>query len=377
LLCTRLCILTCIDTFSRSVIVIPKLHTGSELTINYGDWDFNPKKEYKRPKRTPEWLAENGWCIDHLEVVKSTLPGVGRGAFVKRNLPAGTMVAPAPLQVFKDRKVFQSTNPEQLYVNYCMQPRNSKMLVYPYGPGVNLINHASKQPANVHLQWSTNYMHKKELLDMDYDEFWENVNPGSLVLEVVASRDLVAGEELFLDYGPEWEAAWVQHVAKWEPLPDAQSYVYPEDMDETAALRTVKEQETEPYPSNLITMCFTPEWDRKKHKHVEWYDPEWDWAQGMVFCNILDRQLGADGNDEYTVSLNFFDVDVSEPLVDEEIAFDQSVPLEDLSIDTKVPRRAIRWIEKPYLDDEHLPNAFRHPIGLPDNLVPDAWRTAV
>jgi hypothetical protein len=220
-------------------------------------------------------------------------------------------------------------------------------------------------------------MHKKELLDMDYEEFWKNVNPGSLVLEVVASRDLVAGEELFLDYGPEWEAAWEQHVAKWEPLPNAQSYVYPEDMDETEVLRTVKEQESEPYPKNLITMCLTPEWDRKKNKHVEWYQPEWDWAQGLVFCNILDRQTGDDGNDIYTVSLNFFDVDVSEPLVEEEIAYDPNVPMEELFIDTGVPRRAIRWIEKPYLDDEHLPNAFRHPIGLPDNLVPVAWRTVV
>jgi hypothetical protein len=98
------------------------------LTINYGDWDFDPKKEYKRPKRTREWLAENGWCVDHLEVKQSTIEGAGRGAFVKRNLPAGTTVAPAPLQVFKDRKVFQATYPEQLYVNYCLQPRNSKML---------------------------------------------------------------------------------------------------------------------------------------------------------------------------------------------------------------------------------------------------------
>jgi hypothetical protein len=104
-------------------------YIGSELTINYGDWDFDKnKKEYKRPSRTPEWLQEHGWCIDHIEVKQSTIKGAGRGAFVKRNLPAGTLVAPAPLQVFKDRKVFQNTHPEQLYVNYCLQPRDSTML---------------------------------------------------------------------------------------------------------------------------------------------------------------------------------------------------------------------------------------------------------
>jgi hypothetical protein len=63
--------------------------------------------------------------------------------------------------------------------------------VYPYGPGVNLINHSS-QP-NVHLQWSTHKLHHGEFLEMEYDEFWENVWPGSLIMEVVASRDLQAG----------------------------------------------------------------------------------------------------------------------------------------------------------------------------------------
>ena len=145
-------------------------------------------------------------------------------------------------------------------------------------------------------------------------------------------------------------------------------------MDETETLRTYEEQKTQPYPTNLITMCFTPEWERENVTHVEWYEPEWDWSQGLVFCNILERTMGDDGNYEYTVSLNFFDVDVSEPLIDEEIAHDPSVPYEDLLIDTRVPRRAIRWVEKPYLDDEHLSNAFRHPILLPDDLVPDAWR---
>ena len=46
-----------------------------------------------------------------------------------------------------------------------------------------------------------------------------------------------------------------------------------------------------------------------------------------------------------------------------------------LQVDFKVPRRAIRWSEKHYMDDEHLENAFRHPIGFPADLVPQAWQT--
>jgi hypothetical protein len=93
------------------------------------DWDFEEGQTYlHKPSRTPEWLAENGWCIDHVDIKQSTIDGAGRGLFVKRNLGVGTVLAPAPLQIFKDRKIFQKTQPEQLYVNYCLQAANSKML---------------------------------------------------------------------------------------------------------------------------------------------------------------------------------------------------------------------------------------------------------
>jgi hypothetical protein len=368
--------------------------TGSELTVNYGNWkgfDKDKTTEYKRPRRTPAWLAEHGWCIDHVEIKQSTIAGAGRGLFVKRNLVAGSMVAPAPLQAFQDRRVFAYTNPEQLYVNYCLQPRNSTMMFYPYGPGVNLINHYAHAAAgsssavnhasrrgspNVGWRWSQNPLHKTALLDMNYDDFWDAVKPGHLILEIYALRDLVAGEELLLDYGREWQAAWEQHVANWLPATTTTTaHVYPEDMDDTEVLRTVKEQETDPYPDNLITMCLTPDKRRKTVKHMEWSEPTYttSWSHAMVFCHILDRSMNAaNGMEEYTVSLL---KPAKNTILDPAAyVFDPTVPMEDLYIDTKVPRRAIRWIEKPYMDDEHLPNAFRHPIGLPDDLVPIAWR---
>lgn len=306
-----------------------------------------------------------------MEIKQSTIPGAGRGAFVKRNLPAGAMVAPVPLQAFEDRRVFQTTKPEQLYVNYCYQPAGSNIMFYGYGPGVNLINHSSQQP-NVRLQWSTNYLHKKELLDMDYQEFWDSVKPGALVMEVIALRDLVAGEELLMDYGSEWESAWNDHVKNWTPAVGADSYVYPEEMDDTTPLRTVQEQETDPYPYNLITMCMTGDKKRKYNNHQEWSETTHSWSHAMAFCHILDRKLGTDGQDEYTVSLVF--AKKNTPLEPQDYVYDKSVPIKDLYVDTKVPRRAIRWIEKPYLDDEHLANAFRHTVGLPDDLIPEAWK---
>ena len=69
-----------------------------------------------------------------------------------------------------------------------------------YGPASGVVNH-SKKLANVRYQWSSHPMHRADLLDMSYRQFWENVYPGALILELVALRDLHPGEELFMDYG--------------------------------------------------------------------------------------------------------------------------------------------------------------------------------
>ena len=93
----------------------------------------------------------------------------------------------------------------------------------------------------------------------------------------------------------------------------------------------------------------------------------WAWWETMIYCHILDRQMGENGNYVYTVSLIYS----NNP---EDMEYDSSIPLKKQYIDYKVPRRAIRFLEKPYMDDEHLLSAFRHPIGFPDHLVPEAWK---
>lgn len=280
----------------------------------------------------------------------------------------GAVVAPAPLQSFPDRKAFSdAAGREQLIVNYCLQPKHSKMLFFPYGQGVGLINHSTRP--NVALQWSKNPLHHADWVNMSLDDYWTVSKPGGIILEVVALRPIAAGEELFMDYGSDWQAAWDKHVAAWSPVGGAGSYVYPAEMDETAVLRTVQEQETDPYPDNLITVCQTPDWSsRGEDRTTEWYDSGWFWWQGMTYCHILDREMGDDGKPYYSVSLVFHSFG-------KYLDYNPQTPRSQMYIDTKVPRRAIRFVERPYMDDEHLLQAFRHPIEFPEELVPDAWKT--
>jgi hypothetical protein len=43
---------------------------------------------------------------------------------------------------------------------------------------------------------------------------------------------------------------------------------------------------------------------------------------------------------------------------------------------TRVPRHTIAFSDRPYTTDMHLPNAFRHPMMIPDDIFPEAWRNA-
>jgi hypothetical protein len=344
---------------------------GSELTVYYGDFAFDPNKSYVKPQRDPKWLAEHGWCIDNIEIRPATDPSMGRGAFVKRAMEFGQVVAPAPMQLFPDRSVFQDTIPEQLFINYCFQPRNSNMVLYPYGQGVNLINH-SRQHANVFLRWSSKSTNHLSWLDMSVDQLFRLAKPGGLILEVVALRPIAAGEELFLDYGEEWEDAWNEHISNWRPVSGADKYVYPAEMDESVQLLTMAEQKAQPYADNLITMCVVSDKRRaSKNEPIVWREPDRDWWRSLAFCHILDREMGPSGEYVYIISAL---LDYRTYRKETTLEYNENIPLEQLYIETGVPRRAIRFVEKPYKDDEHLLNAFRHPIGFPDELTPDAWK---
>jgi len=320
----------------------------------------------------------------------------------------------------KDVAVKEVVEEEQLFVNYCFQPKNSTMLLFPYGQGVNLINHAAGRRSsngdirfgnlnsflkggeadagdrnamnepNVYLRWSEHQMHHSTWLDFkDVNEFWKHAKPGGLILEVVALRGISAGEELFVDYGAEWEEAWREHVDAWKPPPPASSasdggggdYKYPAEMDETAPLRTIKEQlDGDPYPSNLITTCVTPDWSHRHYetgRNISWYEPEEGgspWWQLTTYCHILERIPAPNGDYLYTVQLLWKNDDLE--LRPELLQVGSDHPRRAMRryIDHGVPRRAIRFVERPYKDDEHLPNAFRHPISFPDELVPEIWR---
>jgi hypothetical protein len=188
-------------------------------------------------------------------------------------LAKGDMVAPVPvLQLHrKHMEIYDSEDIEhedaevrrvgsQLLLNYCFGHNETNLLLYPYSPVVNYINHNATD-YNAKLRWSSDLPnHNSEWLKQSPNELIRKGHAG-LIMELVATRDIDIGEEILISYGDSWDRAWDDHVKQWEPQGyddehDAR-YVSAAQLNQRVEwLRTMEEEENDPYPDNVNTGCF-------------------------------------------------------------------------------------------------------------------------
>ena len=348
---------------SRVLFGIPKTWPDVQQATQVTLTEFH-RSRHTRPL---EWLEQNGICGDHLVHGVSDIPQAGRGAFARVDLPVGSVVAPFPLIHLPDKTrldIYNSPNetqPKQLLLNYCMGHPDTTLLLCPYGTSIGLINH-NQTLANTMLRWAdpSKSNHIPEWLNKTVNEL-EPIESAGLAMELVALRDIHVGEEILLDYGDLWEEAWKTHVQKWTPLPGAAQYRSAEQVNaDTAVVRTVFEEMVDTtYPMNVEIRCYDvflreSVWRRKKLKLGELDSFMKNEAGRRAPCDVMRREQDEDGQIWY-----------------------HAIRHTDKKRFTRVPREAIVFVDKPYTSDLHLTNAFREPMGIPDELLPDAWRNAV
>jgi len=335
-------------------------------------------------KRDLDWLKTEGFCVDNLVAGASKIPYAGRGAFARRTLKKGETIAPVPLLHIPDKamvdmhelqedeeKMYRKSTDvvdQQLFLNYCLGHPESSMLFFPTGGIIPLINHDSKK-ANAKLVWSKRSEHqnqwfKKKPEELAAEEF---VYTG-LLMELVATRDIKEGEEVLLDYQAEWQAAWDAHVKDWEskvasgeiksewPL---RSLDLNEEYRNNKPYKTEAELEKDSYPENVSTFCFMAvksEPGDNDETPKPWTEP----PKGSVYttdhlypCKVKDRKEIEGGSYNYTV-----------------------VSGKELPVTVKdVPQQAITFLDDPETGDQFFKGAFRHSIGIPDDVFPKGpWR---
>ncbi len=341
----------------------------------------------KNATRDVKWLQEHGTCIDHIVHRPSTIQGAGEGAFAKRTLPKGTIITGSPLltipsegflDMYDDETTEDDDDEEednqyrapftkQILYNYCLGHPESTLLFFPYAAvGVQYINHNSSL-ANVKIQWANHgkLRHNARLLKLSSEEIYSSVWNPSLGIEYVALTDIAEGEELFLDYGEEWNTAWTRHVETWMP-PNEDTIAA--DWNEKNEYIPIKEEESDhSNQPNIELRCHAfllqDDWESKNYpwkrygnfrqKHLDVYG---------VPCVVLERNIS---NDTYTV-------EVSRDYL-------TYIPIpegmdEGTLIRRGVPRDALFFLDVPYESDLYLESAFRHVITMPDHMIPLTWR---
>ena len=187
--------------------------------------------------------------------------------------------------------------------------------------------------------------------------------------DFVATRPIQEGEEIFLDYGDEWEHAWQKHVEDWAPVNGAAEYECADDLNAAMAsgeLELLTEFERlrrnlPGLPPNVDLECndffsdnlwITLAEEGILDQEVEAYESK---AQHW-HCYILRTEKSANnGEILYTVEARNDDDTASR-------------------IWENAPRAMFKFFDKPYTSDIFLENAFRHHINIPDKMIPDTWR---
>uniref|UniRef100_A0A7S4AHG7 SET domain-containing protein n=1 Tax=Pseudo-nitzschia australis TaxID=44445 RepID=A0A7S4AHG7_9STRA len=344
--------------------------------------------------RSLEWLETNGLCMDNIKPGPSTIPYAGRGAFANRDIKEGTLVAPVPLVQIPDEAILNmypvdaviynsedveenSAEPDymwlresedqvgiQLLMNYMYGHPESSMLFFPVGAVASYINHApSNDKINAKMEWSKHPENQLDWLDEELQAF--NAM-GRLVIEIVATKDIKEGEEVFIDYGKEWQDAWDRHVEEWNENKEDSWPIRALDLNQEHRTKPFRTIEEEPYPEEVMMKCFLMVTKPDGEIHMD--------SLGRKVRIWSDSESGKSN----IVSNNLFDCEIE---THEETPTGHSYNIlwnsgKSITVVTGVPHRAIVFLDQPEVGDQHIWNSFRHYISMGD-IFPDLWKEIV
>jgi len=322
-------------------------------------------------------IRKAGLCLDAIREGPSTIPEAGRGAFSTKSISKGSIISPVPLlqimnaNALRSLHNIESNSSQQLLVNYCFGHEHSEMLLCPLSLAA-LVNHKSGG-ANAEVRWgrpSTNraddvnvLLERPGSLRVDHADFVDLCS--KLSLELIATKDLLPGEEILIDYGSSWENTMADYVKNWIPVNDG--FV-------PASIKNKEEWAIFPdssliYECRLVPMAdklrsWTVEEEEDYHAIINEADFMWSDKLKVLFgknpnvawfpCDVV----GFDKQGLYRAKVYSKSLDVVKVIMNIH----------------SIPRNAIRFVDEPYHSDQHISRSFRHFIPMPENIFPSRWR---
>jgi hypothetical protein len=211
----------------------------------------------------------------------------------------------------------------------------------------------------------------------------------TIAFDVIATRDINVDEEVFIDYGIEWETAWQDHVRNWKP-PCAKGTKSSFEIKQMNNYKFNPDSHT--WGEDHMTVC--------KATNV----------QGeLIYLIKVDQEIPQDGSQRFSTDFNGITFDhpgfdyaeegvgrlpcVVLGIFEEQLMFNiayllnveqtkELLPHNPLGARTikfrnKVPASEVEIINRPFRSDMHWKGAFRHPIKIPDEIFPEHWKDVI
>ncbi|KAL7555245.1 hypothetical protein ACHAWF_018895 [Thalassiosira exigua] len=366
---------------------------GQELVMECNDDQFDGGKfrdwQYRMPYNSSD---PRHVCLDNIKFGDSQAAG-GMGLFANLPMKKGDTILTTPVAPVHRKEVDgNGTEPRQLLLNYALGHEDSDLLLLPYGPLFSYVNHPPPGVrANAMLRWHSldedalsppsrrrQKYHYPQLLEVSAERLAAQHGVG-LALDVVALEDLDEEDEIYVDYGQSWARAWGDHVSGWRAPPGASAYQSADrwyhSLKDDSFVRTEKELETEPYPDNIVSMCFFDgdgmvigRDEQNGIIYSQWQDPGLP-HECIRPCNILERYPDPWDPSAFVYKAEMFHFDKESTQARMPFC---TLP-EGRHIAADLAWEGTLYVDRPGTQDHFLAEAFRREMDVPRGLYPDAW----
>ena len=294
------------------------------------------------------------------------------------------------------------TNSEQLLLNYHFGHKNSSIMFFPLNHAFT-INHNSKRSftgkaPNVRVEFSRRERRSRYFLDRSLEDL-KAEKYSTMVLDFVAIRDIKPDEEIFLDYGEEWEEAWNKHVSEWSSpcgyfsgtscfessmlvdrmmnadkfnslYHDWSEHHYSSCQVASATLNKMVTEGKAVVLTKEVPKSFDAAMDtriKQQYEGITAEDPGFKLPANGNYrpCKILANRPGVR---EFDVLVYLGDPGHFAGKLPQAKGGKVLLKVEKLSADN------LRFVSKPLKADMFYPKAFRHEIIMPDESFPELWR---
>ena len=206
-----------------------------------------------------------------------------------------------------------------------------------------------------------------------------------MVIDIVATRDIIPDEEIFIDYGKNWEEAWTEHVKKFRSEPHCENGSIGSKRVH-AMNRDKFNSSYHEWTDSHFSVCFQDDQSLVSTVYVVAANAEVSDSDKANFNLTSDYEgittehegfnLTRDDSERLPCLIKASSQNSS--AFDVIIFMDWSIPhelryAEMIRIFEGFPPGNIEFIPKPWKSDLHWAGAFRHPIAMPDHVFPPHW----